>query len=36
MVDAHLGYACQMYRAIGKPPIEIGVVIQATPKICAI
>jgi flavin-dependent dehydrogenase len=32
MVDAHLGYACQMYRAIEKPPIEIGVVIQATPQ----
>ena len=32
MVDARLGYACQMYRAIGRPPIEIGVVIQATPE----
>ena len=32
MVDARLGYACQMYRAIGRPPIEIGVVIQATPQ----
>jgi 2-polyprenyl-6-methoxyphenol hydroxylase-like FAD-dependent oxidoreductase len=32
IVDARLGYACQMYRAIGRPPIEIGVVIQATPQ----
>ena len=28
MVDAHLGYACQAYRANGESPIEIGVVIQ--------
>jgi 2-polyprenyl-6-methoxyphenol hydroxylase-like FAD-dependent oxidoreductase len=31
-VDARLGYACQMYRAVGQSPIEIGVVIQATPQ----
>ena len=32
MVDARLGYACRMYRAIGSPPIGIGVVIQPTPQ----
>jgi len=32
LVDARLGYACQAYRANGTPPIEIGVVIQATPQ----
>jgi flavin-dependent dehydrogenase len=31
-VDAHLGYACRIYRAIGKPPIEIAVNILATPQ----
>jgi flavin-dependent dehydrogenase len=31
-LDAHLGYACRMYRAIGEPPIGFGVVIQATPE----
>jgi flavin-dependent dehydrogenase len=32
MVDAHLGYACRTYRAIGEPPIEIAVMIAATPQ----
>jgi 2-polyprenyl-6-methoxyphenol hydroxylase-like FAD-dependent oxidoreductase len=32
LVDARLGYATQMYRAAGQPPIETGVVIQATPE----
>jgi 2-polyprenyl-6-methoxyphenol hydroxylase-like FAD-dependent oxidoreductase len=31
-VDAHLGYACRTYRAVGKPPIDIAVVIAATPQ----
>jgi flavin-dependent dehydrogenase len=31
-LDAHLGYACRMYRVIGEPPIGFGVVIQATPE----
>ena len=30
-VDAHLGYACRTYRAVGELPIEIAVVIAATP-----
>ena len=32
IVDARLGYACRLYRAVGKPPIEIAVVIAATPQ----
>lgn len=32
MVDAHLGYACRTYRAVGESPIEIAVVIAATPR----
>jgi 2-polyprenyl-6-methoxyphenol hydroxylase-like FAD-dependent oxidoreductase len=31
-VDARLGYACRTYRAVGELPIEIAVVIAATPK----
>ena len=31
-VDAHLGYACRTYRAVGEPPIGIAVVIAATPQ----
>jgi flavin-dependent dehydrogenase len=31
-IDAHLGYACRTYRCIGKPPIDIAVVIAATPQ----
>jgi flavin-dependent dehydrogenase len=31
-IDAHLGYACRTYRSIGKPPIDIAVVIAATPQ----
>lgn len=31
-VDAHLGYACRMYRCIGDMPINTGVVIAATPQ----
>ena len=31
-VDAHLGYACRTYRAVGQPPIEIAVIIAATPQ----
>jgi 2-polyprenyl-6-methoxyphenol hydroxylase-like FAD-dependent oxidoreductase len=30
-VDAHLGYACRLYRANGPPPLETGVVIAGTP-----
>ena len=30
-VDAHLGYACRLYRAKGRPPLETGVMIAATP-----
>lgn len=30
-VDAHLGYACRLYRANGRPPLETGVVIAGTP-----
>jgi flavin-dependent dehydrogenase len=32
LVDAHLGYACRTYRAVGESPIEIAVVIAATPQ----
>jgi flavin-dependent dehydrogenase len=32
IVDAHLGYACRTYRAVGEPPIESAVVIAATPQ----
>jgi flavin-dependent dehydrogenase len=31
-IDAHLGYACRTYRCVGKPPIDIAVVIAATPQ----
>jgi flavin-dependent dehydrogenase len=31
-VDAHLGYACRTYRNVGEPPIDIAVVIAATPQ----
>ena len=31
-VDARLGYACRTYRALGEPPIEVAVVIAATPQ----
>jgi flavin-dependent dehydrogenase len=31
-VDARLGYACRTYRAIGRPPIDIAVLIAATPQ----
>jgi hypothetical protein len=31
-VDARLGYACRTYRAVGEPPIEVAVVIAATPQ----
>jgi len=30
-VDAHLGYACRLYRANGHPPLNTGVVIASTP-----
>jgi 2-polyprenyl-6-methoxyphenol hydroxylase-like FAD-dependent oxidoreductase len=30
-VDAHLGYACRLYRANGRPPLETGVVVAGTP-----
>jgi hypothetical protein len=30
-VDAHLGYACRLYRANGQPPLNTGVVIAGTP-----
>jgi 2-polyprenyl-6-methoxyphenol hydroxylase-like FAD-dependent oxidoreductase len=30
-VDAHLGYACRLYRANGKPPLETGALIAGTP-----
>ena len=30
-LDAHLGYACRLYRAAGPPPLETGVVIAGTP-----
>ena len=30
-VDAHLGYACRLYRANGQPPLETGVLIAGTP-----
>jgi 2-polyprenyl-6-methoxyphenol hydroxylase-like FAD-dependent oxidoreductase len=29
-VDAHLGYACRTYRAVGEPPIDFAVNIAAT------
>jgi 2-polyprenyl-6-methoxyphenol hydroxylase-like FAD-dependent oxidoreductase len=32
IVDARLGYACRVYRALEKSPIEIAVVIAATPQ----
>jgi len=31
-VDARLGYACRTYRVVGEPPIEIAVIIAATPQ----
>ena len=31
-VDARLGYACRTYRTVGEPPIEVAVVIAATPQ----
>ena len=31
VVDAHLGYACRLYRASGPPPLDTGIVISATP-----
>jgi flavin-dependent dehydrogenase len=31
-VDARLGYACRTYQAAGEPPIDIAVVIAATPQ----
>jgi 2-polyprenyl-6-methoxyphenol hydroxylase-like FAD-dependent oxidoreductase len=31
VVDAHLGYACRLYRATGDPPLTTGVAIAATP-----
>ena len=31
-VDAHLGYACRLYRAAGPPPLTTGVVIAGTPQ----
>ena len=31
VVDAHLGYACRLYRAPGPPPLDTGIVISATP-----
>jgi 2-polyprenyl-6-methoxyphenol hydroxylase-like FAD-dependent oxidoreductase len=30
-IDAHLGYACRLYRANGRPPLETGVLIAGTP-----
>ena len=30
-VDAHLGYACRLYRANGPPPLDTGVMVAATP-----
>ena len=30
-LDAHLGYACRLYRARGRPPLATGVMIAATP-----
>ena len=30
-VDAHLGYACRLYRANGRPPLTTGVFIAGTP-----
>ena len=30
-VDAHLGYACRLYRANGRPPLTTGVIIGGTP-----
>jgi 2-polyprenyl-6-methoxyphenol hydroxylase-like FAD-dependent oxidoreductase len=30
-IDAHLGYACRLYRATGRPPLETGVMVTATP-----
>ena len=31
VVDAHLGYACRLYRARGPAPLSTGLVISATP-----
>ena len=31
-VDAHLGYACRLYRANGRPPLTTGVLIGGTPS----
>ena len=33
-VDAHLGYACRIYRENGRPPLATGVVITGTPATC--
>jgi flavin-dependent dehydrogenase len=30
-IDAHLGYACRLYRSNGRPPLETGVLIAGTP-----
>ena len=32
-VDAQLGYASRLYRAVGEPPLRTGLVIAATPQI---
>ena len=32
-IDAHVGYACRQYRANGRPPLETGVMIFATPVV---
>jgi len=32
VVDAHLGYACRLYRSNGPAPLETGVMIAATPE----
>jgi flavin-dependent dehydrogenase len=32
IIDAHLGYACRTYRCVGKSPIDIAVLIAATPQ----
>ena len=31
VVDAHLGYACRLYRAAGPAPLTTGIVVGATP-----
>jgi flavin-dependent dehydrogenase len=32
VVDAHLGYACRLYRTVGPAPLDTGVAITATPE----